>query len=240
MLRPTYAFAFTLVVGLAGSLRGAEQSPTAVRVNAARSRDRLTLAALYAAVLIPFIYYGVQVVGAAFNPGYSFVRQVASELGSDRAARPGIFNVGIMVQGGLTLIAAAGFLRAMLRVGVNPLVASLAFTALAINGVQMLWAGYFPMPDPRHGGHAVFIIAVTLLPVLLTAALWRQSGAIARAYFVATLVLLLAMVPVMNGRAGIDTSHVRGLRQRVYGLTVFPPIAVAACVLAGRLRRMND
>ena len=208
-------------------------------MNAARSRERLTLAALYAAVLIPFVYYGVQVAGASFNPGYSFVRQVASELGSDRAARPGIFNVGIMVQGALTLIAAAAFLRAMLRVGINPLPACAASAALAVNGVQMLWAGYFPMPDPRHAGHTVFTIAATLLPVLLTAALWRQSGAVARAYFVATLVLLLAMVPLMNGMAGIDTSQVRGLRQRVYTLTVFPPIAVAACVLAARLRRKN-
>ena len=200
------------------------------------TRDRFTLAALYLALTIPFIYYGVQVACAAFEPNYSFVGQAASELGSDRAARPQWFNAGIMVQGVVTLIAAAGFLRAMLRLRVRAVLACLAAAALAVNGVQTLWAGYFPMPDPRHGGHPAFIAAMIALPVLLTASLWRGSGTALRAYFVATLILLLAMIPVMSGMAGIDTTNVRGLVQRVYTLTVFPPIAVGACVLALRLR----
>jgi hypothetical membrane protein len=207
-------------------------------LNALRARDRATLAALALGVTIPFIYYGLQVLCASFDPGYSFVRQAASELGSDRAARPGIFNAGIMVQGVVTLVAAAAFLRAMLRVRIHPMLACLASAALAVNGVQTLWAGYFPMPDPRHGGHPAFIIAMILLPVLLAASLWRGSGPLLKAYFLATLLLLLAMVPVMSGKIGIDTSHITGLKQRVFTLTVFPPIAVAAAVLLRRLRRV--
>ena len=201
------------------------------------TRDRLTLAALYLALTIPFIYYGVQVACAAFEPNYSFVGQAASELGSDRAARPQWFNAGIMVQGVVTLIAAAGFLRAMLRLRVRAVLACLAAAALAVNGVQTLWAGYFPMPDPRHGGHPAFIVAMILLPVLHTAALWKRSGRPLRLYFVATLLLLLAMIPIMSGMSGIDTVPVRGLLQRIYTLTVFPVIGVAAWVLAGRFRR---
>ena len=204
------------------------------------SRDRLTLAALYLALTIPFIYYGIQVLCAAFEPDYSFVRQAASELGSDRAARPAWFNVGIMVQGAVTLVAAAAFLRAMFRVGVRPLLAVLVAAALTVNGIQTLWAGYFPMPDPRHGGHAAFIAAMIALPILLTAALWRRGGRALRTYFVATLMLLIAMVPVMSGAARIRTGSIRGLVQRVYTLTVFPPIAVAACVLARRLKDRDE
>jgi len=187
---------------------------------------------------IPFIYYGIQIAAASYDPGYSFVRQAASELGSDRAARPAIFNAGIMAQGVVTLLTAAAFLRAMPRVGVRPLLALLVSAALAVNGVQTLWAGFFPMPDPRHGGHPTFIVAMILLPVLLTLALWKESGRPLKAYFVATLLLLLAMVPVMSGAAGIDTTNVRGLVQRIYTLTVFPPIAVAAGVLARHFKRL--
>jgi hypothetical membrane protein len=201
-----------------------------------RHTDRLTLAALTLGMTIPFIYYGIQITAASYEPAYSFVRQVASELGSDRAARPAVFNVGIMVQGVVSLVAAAGFLRATLRVGVRPALAFLIAAALAVNGVQMVWAGHFPLPDPRHAGYPLFVLAVTLLPVLLTAALWKGSGVVLKAYFVATLVLLLAMVTLRSGATGIDTTHVRGLVQRIYTLTVFPPVAVAAGVLLVRLR----
>lgn len=206
-------------------------------MNAPRTRDRLALAALAAGVTVPFVYYGLQVLCAWFDPGYSFVRQAASELGSDRAARPGLFNAGIMLEGVLTLVAAAGFLGATLRLGVRPILAFLASAAVAANGVQTLWAGYFPMPDPRHGGHPAFVVAMILLPVLLTAALWKGAAPALKGYFVATLLLLLAVFPFMSGVAG-DISNVRGLFQRVFTLTIFPPIAVAAGALIGRLR--ND
>jgi hypothetical protein len=69
-----------------------------------------------------------------------------------------------------------------------------------MNGVQTLWAGAFPMPDPRHGGHQAFIAAMLLMPVLLTVVVWRRIRSRAlRGYLAATLVLLAAMVPVMSG-----------------------------------------
>ncbi len=204
-----------------------------------RTRDAFTLTALGVAVLIPFIYYGIQIFCASYNPGYSFIHQVASELGSNRAARPMLFNIGITVQGVLTLIASFGFLRATLRLGVNPTLSLLIFLALATNGIQMLWAAYFPLPDPRHAGQLPFRIAMFLLPILLTAALWRRSGAILKAYLVATLIVLAAMTPFTSGNIGVDTTHIRGLTQRLYTLTVFPVVAVSALVLALRYRRQQ-
>jgi hypothetical membrane protein len=204
-----------------------------------RPHDAFTFTALGAAVLIPFIYYGIQILCATYNPGYSFVHQVASELGSNRAARPMLFNIGIMVQGVLTLIASFGFLRATLRLGVNPTLALLIFLALATNGIQMLWAGYFPLPDPRHAGHPPFIIAMILLPILLTAAIWNGSGAILKAYLLATLILLAVMIPITSTNIGVETTHIRGLTQRLYTLTVFPVVAVSALVLAFRYRRQQ-
>src|SRR6476661_7718285 len=101
-----------------------------ISVTAARTRDPITFLLLGLAVLIPFIYYGVQIYGASFNAGYSFIHQVASELGSTRAIHPAIFNVGIMIQGTLTFAASFGFLRAMTRLGINPTLSFLTFLAI--------------------------------------------------------------------------------------------------------------
>jgi hypothetical protein len=118
---------------------------------------------------------------------------------------------------------------------INAALAALTAVALAINGVQHIWAGYYPIPDPRHGGHMPFIVAMTLLPVLLTAALWRQVGTGLKVYFVVTLVLLAALLTLRNVLSGLDRYEYRGLLQRVYTLAIFPPIGVAAYALASRI-----
>lgn len=202
-------------------------------MNRAAAFDVVTLGTLRAAVGIPFIYYGMQAVGAAFFPGYSFVRDVASLLGSDRAGHAVIFNAGIMTLGVLTLAASGAFVRAMLCAGTRPVLAALTGAVLAVGGVQSLWAGWFPMPDPRHGGHPVFMVAMLLLPLLIGASLWRRAGRGLRVYLVANLVLLAAMVPIMSGLIATDRAAYAGLFQRVFTLAIFPPIGVAGWVLAG-------
>jgi len=108
----------------------------------------------------------------------------------------------------------------------------LTLAAVAMNGVQTLWAGWFPMPDPRHGGHPAFIVGMLATPVLLAASMWIVSrSAAVRWYFALNLVFLAACVPFMSGATGLDLNDYRGLLQRVFTLTIFPPIAVAAIVL---------
>ena len=46
------------------------------------NRDLLATAALWTGVLIPLLYFGNQFVAATFYPGYSFLSQDASTLGS--------------------------------------------------------------------------------------------------------------------------------------------------------------
>ena len=85
-------------------------------------------------------------------------------------------------------------------------------------------------------GEVVCAKIMTLLPFLLTLTTWRQTNSrLAHNYFLATCLLLLAMVPIMSGITGLDTHHYRGLIQRIFTLTVFPPIAVAAHILCRRL-----
>jgi hypothetical membrane protein len=202
--------------------------------------NRLTLLLLRLGVLIPFVYYGTQAAAAPFFPGFSFVGTTASEMGSTLSRHPAIFNAGIMALGVITLLASVGFLLALRHTGVNPALALLASADLALNGVQMLWAGLHPIPDPRHAGYTVFVAGMFVLPVLLTLALWRGASPLLKAYLVATLLLLAAMVPVTTGLTGIDRRAYRGIIQRVYTLTTFPPIGVAAWVLGRRVRMLES
>jgi hypothetical protein len=188
------------------------------------------------ALTVPFVYYGLQLVAAPYYPHFSIIRNTASELGSGRSLHPSIFNAGIIILGIVTFLAAIGFLLALRHLRANLILTLLTFLAIAINAFQSLWAGLHPLPDPRHAGHPPVMIAMTLLPFLLTLITWplTDSG-LAHNYFIATCLLLLAMVPIMSGSSGLDTHQYRGLIQRIFTLTVFPPIAVAAHILSRHL-----
>ena len=207
-------------------------------MNRHRVRDGLTWVALGFGLAVPFLYYGLQAAAAPFFPSFSVVRTTASELGSDLSQHPSVFNSGIIGLGVVTIVTAVGFLVAFRRLGTYPLLSYLTATAVALNGVQTIWAGVFPLPDPRHGGHPAFVLGMLLLPLLLTLAIWNKSRSrLLKCYFLVTLFLLLGMVPIMSGASGLDTSACRGLVQRVFTLAIFPPISVAAAVL---VRRFNE
>jgi len=198
--------------------------------------NRATLLLLRLGVLVPFVYYGIQVAAAPYYPSFSFVGTTASEMGSTNSRHPAVFNAGIMALGVLSLLTSVGYFLALRRVGVSAILTLLTSADIALNGVQTLWAGMHPLPDPRHAGHPVFVTGMLALPVLITLSLWRRASPRLRAYFVATLLLLATMIPIFTGLTNIDRAAYRGLIQRVYTLTVFPPVAVGAWVLARRVR----
>ena len=195
-----------------------------------------TLFLLRLGVLVPFVYYGIQAAASPFFPNFSFVGTTASEMGSSLSRHPAIFNAGIITLGVITLITSLGYLLALRGVGVDPVLTLVTSADVALNGVQALWAGLHPLPDPRHAGYAVFVAGMVALPVLITLCLWRGASSPLRAYFVATLLLLAAMVPVVTGVTRIDRRTYRGIIQRLYTLTTFPPIAVGAWALERRVR----
>ena len=200
----------------------------------------ITLRALDAGVAVPFLYYGAQAIAAPFFPGFSVIGTTASELGSDHSTHPSVFNAGAILQGVACLVASVGFFRAFRLLGTHPVLAWLTSLAVATSGLSSLWAGYFPLPDPRHVVHPAFLIAILSLPPLLAAALWRQGHVALKSYLVANLILLGVMFPIMSGMSGLDTHIYRGLFQRTFALTVFLPIGIAAYVLAKRIRSLTE
>lgn len=175
-------------------------------------------------------------MAAPFFPGYSFFSMDASTLGSELALYPFIFNVGAIITGVVTLVASLGFLRGLVRLGIHPVLAGLVSLAVLLNGLGSLWAGFIPLPDPRHGANP-FAIGIFLFPPLLTAAIWKRKDAhTLKVYLIITHLLFIALIPVMSGVIGIDTQSYQGLLQRVAALIFYPPVGAGATYLLNRIK----
>ena len=215
--------------------------------------DRLVPSALRVAVAIPFVYFGIQVIAASLYPGYSFLNRDASTLGSEGSAHPWIFNGGSIIVGIMSLVAAWGFLRALAREKVHPLLAWLTCLALMAFGLESINAGIFPLPDPRHASGPLAIIGVGCLaiPVLLPAALWKlRDVRRLKIFFVVNLLVLIALLPIISGmiqvvlvKSGTEwpsyqnfLNNYHGLLQRVAAFILLAPISAAAYVLARRFK----
>jgi len=216
-----------------GNLASKRRGRHLARVGSISAPSPLSSWALRAGVLVPFVYFGVQLVVGLRTPGYDFGRDVASQLGQPTVPLARVFNTVVIAQGLVTLAAAAALPGALRRGGTGRLLAWLASVALALNGAQTVWAGWFPLPDPRHGGHSVLVVPMIALPGLLAAALWARSGRALRGYWLVSLLLFAAVFPFMAGLVPFERARLGGLLQRVFALSLFPPIGVA-CALAAR------
>ncbi len=214
------------------------------------NRDCFATAALWSGVLIPVLYFGIQLVAAPFYPGYSFLSQDASTLGSADSRWPALFNIASMVTGVLCGITAFGFLHALRRIGgVHPVLAWAISLALISFGLSSVNAGLYPLPDPRHISGLLAIVGTSgfLLPFLIPAGLWkRPGGRWMNVLFAANVALILLLFPIFSGlvqRVLMMTGNEwpayqeflnrdQGLLQRIAALTVVGPIGVGSYVLA--------
>lgn len=192
------------------------------------------MSALRAGVLVPILYFGTILIASLVYPGYSHIRQYASELGSASARYPWIFNVGIVVMGAATLVSLVGFHAALRRLGANRVVIALFLITLGAFGAGTLMGGLFPMPDPRHGGFGLGI-GVLPAPALLAAALWRVRGMRRlRGYLVVTFIAALVMFAIMMGAGSLVRRANVGAFQRTFALTSIPWIGIASWALLRR------
>lgn len=192
---------------------------------------------LMAAVGVPIIYFGSQVVAAPFYPDYSFLANSASQLGSDRSRLPAVLNTGAIVTGLLALLGAYGLTRALPAIGARRFWALLVGISLVSTGLAAIWAGTFPMPDPRHNPGALG--AGTFAgPFLLLLAGWplpRARGL--KIYLAGNLVAFAALAPILGGATAIDLRLYAGLFQRLAACVVYLPIGIVGYVALGRVSR---
>jgi hypothetical protein len=190
-------------------------------------------ALLTAGVLVPVLYYAALLVTPLFWPGYSHVRQYASELGSADSPRPQLFNVTIVAAGVAAMLAAGGFILALKRIGGRALPALLAGLAVFLWGGSFVMGGLFPMPDPRHGGFGLGL-AMHLAPLFMLWALANVPAPRLKVFLAVVFVVSLALILVMFGVFGPLRRATVGLWQRAYSLSAIPWIGVMAAALARR------
>jgi hypothetical protein len=192
-------------------------------------------------IVLPVLYFGIQLAAAPFYPAYSFLNRDASTLGSGGSTAPWIFNYGVLAVGGLEVAIAVVFYGALRRARIGaPLAGALAL-ALVSAALGSLNAFLHPLPDPLHteGPLAILGSGLMFLPLLSIAVLWRLG---ARRAALVTAGACLALVPIITGliqricmQAGVDFSGYQtflngshGLIQRLGALVVFVPVAAIA------------
>jgi hypothetical membrane protein len=185
-----------------------------------------------AALLVPILYFGAQLAAAPFFPGYSFVRDSASMLGTTDSHHPWIFNLGAILTGCAALCGALGLTLAFRR-RTNLLLAALIGLSVAATGVLSIKAGMFPMPDPRHASWSFLSWLTIASPLLFLLGLWGRRGATTiRIYLGASVALTLCLVPFLMGRAGTEMLQ-PGALQRLLAFAVFVPVGVVGFYVNG-------
>lgn len=181
---------------------------------------------LWAAVAMPLLYFGVQLMAAPFYPGYHFATDTASMLGTSASRYPGIFNIGAILTGIAGLAGAFGLflgLRGAAALWLRILIAM----GLLSNGVMSLKAGLYPMPDPRHASWQFLLFPVLITPLLFLGATWRVLWL--RIYLLLDIACLLCSLPfVMHRMAPILPE---GTMQRLFALLTFVPVGVVPLAL---------
>ncbi len=189
----------------------------------------LTRGFLYIALSAPFGYFLIQLIAAPFYPNYDFIRLAASNLGSPESFNPLIFNLGSMLSGVVMVLGAYGFWRGFQTIRTSRVLVWLICTAVILVGFSSLWAGIYPLPDPKHGENPFALFGLLPMPFLMTAAFWANPKA--RVWLGMSVLLLVALMPVMSGAIAIDRAGYDGLLQRLLALACYAPIAIGAVLL---------
>jgi hypothetical membrane protein len=197
---------------------------------------KLDTICLRVAMAVPFLYLATLVLSAHFYPGYSHVRQAASELGMAGAPRPEVFNGGFVLIGAAVGVGAVGYFRALRCVGAHLAWAWMTGSVLLGFAAACAMAGIFPFPDARHAGRELGLVIV-FAPLLLAAALRGRRGArLLNLYSIGAALLFVVTTALMMGVGGVVTPANDGLAQRVGALAVFPWIGAAAYGLGVLMR----
>jgi len=208
-----------------------------------RGSARAVRLGLWAGVAAPVVYYGNQLVAAPFYPGYSFLAQVASDLGSSGSTMPAVFNGGVFLGAFVMGVAALALAVEIREAGGRRFVGWLVAISVLGGALAGLNAALYPLPDPRHGSGWLAGIGgglFTFSPILLPIALWRLPDARGlRRYLVANLVLFPILTALMIGGPRVPgivgaLDGVGGLLQRLGSATVFLPIGVCSFALLRR------
>jgi hypothetical membrane protein len=206
------------------------------------TRDFMLLRwALWAAALVPVAYFGAQIVAAPFYPNYSLFTVSASDLGSPNSSQPWILNAGAMLTGALSIIGAWALGVALPKHGVHRVVAWLVAACAVSTGLASIWAGTFPLPDPRHNPGAIGA-GMFVMPFVCALAAWQFKGLrVLRVLLILNVVAFFVLAAFLSGAVsdmtGVDVRGFGGLLQKLIAVVSFVPsglLAMAALCVSNR------
>ncbi len=176
-------------------------------------------------VVLPVVYFGIQLLLAPAYPGYSLWRDPTSGLGSDRSPVALWFNAAAIAGGMAGIAGSWGAYRAFEAAGGRARALILPIV-MAMVAAGFLWAGIFPLPHPLHPMNPS-TPAMLITPVLaLIYAWWAPALRPLRVVLLVNLTFFLAVLPFMIGLVPVDRGTVGGLLQRLLALPVFLPIGL--------------
>jgi glucan biosynthesis protein C len=172
-------------------------------------------------------------------PGFSQSTQYLSELGGHNAARPAIFNTGILATGVIALLAGVGYRFALIAVGGRRLPSNLIAILFLLGGAGLIVSSIYVWPDPRH----LFVqlgLGIQLCPILMIWCLWGLPGFGAlRRFLVVTLVAMATLTVLTKHLVWphlVNNFNV-GWWERAFAIVLVGWVAVVAVALDRRLLR---
>lgn len=199
--------------------------------------NKVTGALLTAGILMPVLYFAALFVAGALYPGFSHVRQVASDLGADSApyAYATAFSVALVFVG---LFGLAGSLRLFMglrRAGASRVRSAFAGLIPAMPSLSLVQSGVFPLPSPHHSTFLLLLIGV-FTPFVGAVALRTLPGTGAvRWTLYAAFVASLIVVSFFFGVGGVVTETTLGLWLRIWAAISLPTLAILCGVVRRRL-----
>lgn len=186
-------------------------------------------------VAVPIVYYGSQLIAIPLYPGYDFVTQVASELGSSDSRFPGIFNCGLALAGALIALSAIALYPGLHGYGASGTFSFLGAVAQIAMGAATIWTAVHPLPSDQHINNTLnhgFLAT----PLLLAALFWQlRAPRPIQLYFTIDAFLVLLLAGLTFGLFSWDVGSYVGAFQRfVAAILLFPPAVACLWLFGGR------
>lgn len=192
---------------------------------------------LFALTVVSAWLYCLEVaILGAMEPGYSHMRQFASELGMADAAHPRAFFVIVFVEAVLLVMAGWYGYRAVRKLTGRAKLAGVIGVFLACLGANYFFVAFFPLPDPRHSGFGIALF-VFFVPWLLAWAFWSYPGA-RRFCYAQILATPILVISVLLNPAFFDfvTESNQGLYQRIGAILMYGWLVLTGLWLNRSLR----
>jgi len=169
-------------------------------------------------IAIPIIYFLNLFVLGALYPGYSHMKHWVSSLGRIEAPHHEIFNAVVILMGLLSMLAGLGFFYSVKRLSGRTILATAIGISIALFGINALFGGFFPLPDPRHGAYGIGI-AILFTPILLAWTFREFPGMRVFTFFQIAMCILIALIFFIQAGLGDLVNKMNiGIAQRLYAL----------------------